>query len=62
MLKRTYIAAFLVASAFAAWLVALQRQENLQAAIPIENRTVMLEVPSGKMKCLPKIPFSSGLK
>jgi len=48
MLKRTYIAAFLVASAFAAWLVALQRQENLQAAIPIENRTVMLEVPSGK--------------
>ncbi len=48
MLNRTYIAAFFVAFAFAAWLVALQRQENLQAAVPIENRTVMLEVPSGK--------------
>lgn len=43
MLKRLYIAAFLAAFALAAWLVALQRQETLQASIPIENRTVMLE-------------------
>jgi len=48
MLKRLYIAAFLVAFALAAWLVALQRQETLQASIPIENRTVMLESSNEK--------------
>jgi hypothetical protein len=48
MLKRLYIVAFIVAFALAAWLVALQRQETLQASIPIENRTVMLESSNDK--------------
>ncbi len=47
-LRRIYIAVFFVAFALAAWLVALQRQEVLQAAVPIENRTVILEAPSDK--------------
>lgn len=48
MLKRLYIAVFLIAFALAAWLVAIQRRETLQASIPIENRTVMLESSAEK--------------
>jgi hypothetical protein len=48
LLKRAYIAAFFAAFVLAAWLVALQRQETLQAAVPIENRTIMIEASSDK--------------
>ena len=48
LLRRMYIAAFMLAAAGAIWLVALQRQESLQAAVPIENRTVVLETSTDK--------------
>ncbi len=48
MLKRLYIVVFFVALVCAAWLVALQRREILQASVPIENRTVILETSSDK--------------
>jgi len=48
MLKNLYIVVFFIAFVVAAWLVALQRQEILQASVPIENRTVILENPSDK--------------
>jgi len=48
MLKHLYIAVFFIAFVCAAWLVALQRQEILQASVPIENRTVLLENSSDK--------------
>lgn len=48
LLRRMYIAAFMFAAAGAIWLVALQRQESLQAAVPIENRTVVLETSTDK--------------
>jgi hypothetical protein len=48
VLKRLYIVVFFVAFVCAAWLVALQRREILQASVPIENRTVILENSSDK--------------
>jgi hypothetical protein len=48
MLKHLYIVVFFIAFVCAAWLVALQRQEILQASVPIENRTVILENSSDK--------------
>jgi|GEM_PF-350680 len=55
MLKRTYIAAFFIACAAAAWLVALQRQETLRASVPLENRTAMVRLASDSGQTPPQV-------
>ncbi len=48
LISHIYFVAFFVAFLIAVYLIAIQRQETLQASVPIENRTIILESLSDK--------------
>jgi len=54
LVSHLYFVAFFAAFLIAVYLIVIQRQETLQASVPIENRTIVLESLSDKSQVSPQ--------